>query len=462
MRSSSPRSRTPRSSQAGSAAASSHTGSLAGSDAVNNVIFDKLNIYRAHDLDDMFDALSVFSSCGPMKKDGIAIITNAGGLGVMSADAAFEAPNVYAVKFSDKTIEEIKTRVPTVAGLTNPIDVRGDAKPEYFREVIDIVTKDPEVGGLVIMGSPLDTADLESVAKIIVEMKDEIPVPTVVCFAGGVKCDRANAIFKEGKMPTYPTPDRAVHALSVLRGYTKNLDKAATPMEVPDVKGYETAQKVLGKAKAEGRDSLTESEGKEIFAAYGVPTPGEALVNSAEDAAAACDKIGYPVVMKIVSPDIKHKTDVGGVVVGVKDAEEAKAAYTKIMDSCTKNVPGANIVGVSIQQMVSGQEVILSMIRDPQFGPVISFGLGGIYVTRHLLRSRRNLRRDSRRDLPGPRPHDGGAAGQDDQVHQGLQADVRRQGTARGRRRRHEGLHPQDRHHRPGEPRDPRAGDQKE
>ena len=366
--------------QAGSAAASSHTGSLAGSDAVNNVIFDKLNIYRAHDLDDMFDALSVFSSCGPMKKDGIAIITNAGGLGVMSADAAFEAPNVYAVKFSDKTIEEIKTRVPTVAGLTNPIDVRGDAKPEYFREVIDIVTKDPEVGGLVIMGSPLDTADLESVAKIIVEMKDEIPVPTVVCFAGGVKCDRANAIFKEGKMPTYPTPDRAVHALSVLRGYTKNLDKAATPMEVPDVKGYETAQKVLSKAKAEGRDSLTESEGKEIFAAYGVPTPGEALVNSADDAAAACDKIGYPVVMKIVSPDIKHKTDVGGVVVGVKDAEEAKAAYTKIMDSCTKNVPGANIVGVSIQQMVSGQEVILSMIRDPQFGPVISFGLGGIYV----------------------------------------------------------------------------------
>ena len=330
--------------QAGSAAASSHTGSLAGSDAVNNVIFDKLNIYRAHDLDDMFDALS------------------------------------YAVKFSDKTIEEIKVRVPTVAGLTNPIDVRGDAKPEYFKEVIDIVTKDPEVGGLVIMGSPLDTADLESVAKIIVEMKDEIPVPTVVCFAGGVKCDKANAIFKAGKMPTYPTPDRAVHALSVLRGYTKNLDKTATPMEAPDVKGYEAAQKVLNKAKAEGRDSLTESEGKEIFAAYGVPTPGEALVNSADEAAAACDKIGYPVVMKIVSPDIKHKTDVGGVVVGVKDAAEAKAAYTRIMDSCTKNVPGANIVGVSIQQMVSGQEVILSMIRDPQFGPVISFGLGGIYV----------------------------------------------------------------------------------
>ena len=366
--------------QAGSAAASSHTGSLAGSDAVNSVIFDKLNIYRALDLDEMFDALSVFSSCGPMKKDGIAIITNAGGLGVMSADATYDAPNVYAVKFSDETLAEIKEGVPTVAGLTNPIDVRGDAKPEYFRNAINIVTKDPNVGGLVVMGSPLDTADLESVAKIIVDMKDEIPVPFVVCFAGGYKCDRANSILKDGNVPCFPTPDRAVRALSILRRYTIRSEAQEDPLNVPAVTGRDKAKAIIEKAKAEGRDSLTESEGKEIFAAYGVPTPGEATVNSADEAAAACDKIGYPVVMKIVSPDIKHKTDVGGVVVGVKNADEAKAAYTRIMDLCTKAVPNANIVGVSIQQMVSGQEVILSMIRDEQFGPVVSFGLGGIYV----------------------------------------------------------------------------------
>lgn len=366
--------------QAGSAAASSHTGSLAGSDAVNNVIFDKLNIFRALNLDEMFDALSVFSTCSPMKKDGIAIITNAGGLGVMSADATYDAPNVYAVKFSDETISEIKRRVPTVAGLTNPIDVRGDAKPEYFREVIDIVTKDPNVGGLVIMGSPLDTADLESVAKIIVEMRDEIPVPTTCCFAGGYKCERANEILREGRVPCFPTPDRAVRALSILRRYTINSEAKEDPLKVPEVSGRDAAKKIIDQAKAEGRDSLSESEGKAIFAAYGVPTPGEAIVNSADEAAASCDKIGYPVVMKIVSPDIKHKTDVGGVVVGVKNAAEAKDAYNKIMDSCTKAVPNAQIVGVSIQQMVSGQEVILSMIRDEQFGPVISFGLGGIYV----------------------------------------------------------------------------------
>lgn len=366
--------------QAGSAAASSHTGSLAGSDAVNNVIFNKLNIFRALDLDEMFDALGVFSTCSPMKKDGIAIITNAGGLGVMSADAAFDAPHINAVKFSDETIAEIKRRVPTVAGLTNPIDVRGDAKPEYFREVIDIVTKDPNVGGLVIMGSPLDTADLEAVAKIIVEMRDEIPVPTTVCFAGGSKCDRANAILKEGRVPTYPTPDRAVRALSILRRYTIRKDEKQDPLKVPAISGRAVSEKIIAKVRSEGRGSLTEAEGKEIFAAYGIPTPGEALVRCADDAASACDKIGYPVVMKIVSPDIQHKTDVGGVVVGVKDSAEAVAAYNRIMESCTKAAPNARIDGVSIQQMVSGQEVILSMIRDPQFGPVISFGLGGIYV----------------------------------------------------------------------------------
>ncbi|MBR6870316.1 MAG: acetate--CoA ligase family protein, partial [Candidatus Methanomethylophilaceae archaeon] len=366
--------------QAGSAAASSHTGSLAGSDAVNNVIFNKLNIHRAFDLDEMFDALKVFSSYSSMDKDGIGIITNAGGLGVMSADATFEAPFIHAVKFSDETIKEIRERVPSVAGVTNPIDVRGDAKPEYFREVIRILYKDPQVGGLVIMGSPLDTADLESVAKILVEMKDEIPVPAVACFAGGYKCGRASDILRAGGFPCFDTPDRAVKALSYLRKYTVRSAMKHDPLQVPAISGRKQAEIIINKARAEGRNSLSESEGKQIFAAYGIPTPGEGTVRSVEEAASQCDQIGYPVVMKVLSPDIKHKTDVGGVVVGVKNTEEAKAAYTKIMESCTKNVPGARIDGVSVQQMVSGQEVILSMIRDAQFGPVISFGLGGIYV----------------------------------------------------------------------------------
>ncbi|MBO4797524.1 MAG: acetate--CoA ligase family protein, partial [Candidatus Methanomethylophilaceae archaeon] len=345
-----------------------------------NVIFNKLNIHGALDLDEMFDALKVFSSYSSMDKDGIGIITNAGGLGVMSADATFEAPFIHAVKFSDETIKEIKTRVPSVAGLTNPIDVRGDAKPEYFREVIRILCKDPQVGGLVIMGSPLDTADLESVARILVEMKHEIPIPAVACFAGGYKCGKASDILRDGEFPCFDTPDRAVKALSILRKYTVRSEMKHDPLQIPAISGRSISEKIIKKAREEGRNSLSEAEGKEIFSAYGIPTPGEGTVRSAEDAAVRCDQIGYPVVMKILSPDIKHKTDVGGVVIGVKNSQEARDAYNKIMDSCTSKVPGARIDGVSIQQMVSGQEVILSMIRDSQFGPVISFGLGGIYV----------------------------------------------------------------------------------
>lgn len=186
------------------------------------------------------------------------------------------------------------------------------------------------------MGSPLDTADLESVAKIIVEMRDDIPVPTTCCFAGGYKCEKANAILRSGKIPTYPTPDRAVRALSILRSYTLRLDEAHDPLVLPSVSGRQASRKVIERAISEGRTSLTEYEGKEIFCAYGIPIPGEACVKSANEASKECDRIGYPVVMKIISPDIKHKTDAGGVVIGVNSSKEAQSAYTKIVSSCAK------------------------------------------------------------------------------------------------------------------------------
>ena len=364
---------------AGGAAASSHTGSIAGSDAVNDVIFKKLNITRAKDLDELYDAFGMFHAFDHMDKDHIGIITNAGGLGVMSADAAYNAKYISAAKLAPETIQRIKTEVPTVAGVTNPIDVRGDAKAEYFEQTIKIVQEDPLVGGLVVMGSPLDTADLESVAENLVRIKDQIKVPVAVCWAGGTKCAKAAEITRAGGLPTYPTPDRAVHALDLLRKYTVRGQIPFTPMIMPKKSGRDVSKAIIDKAKAENR-ALTESEGKEIFKAYELPIPGEATVTSEQEAADACNKIGYPVVMKIISPDIQHKTDVGGVVVGVKDEAAARAAFNKIMSSCKAAKPDAKLVGVSVQQMVSGKEVILSMIRDPQYGPVISFGLGGIFV----------------------------------------------------------------------------------
>ena len=365
---------------AGSKAASSHTGSIAGSDAVNNVVFKKLNIHRAFDLDEFFDALMVFSTCKPMEKDQIGIITNAGGLGVMSADAAYTAQYCHAAQLAPETIAGIKAGLPKVAGITNPIDIRGDAAPRDFHIAIDEVVKDPQVGGLVIMGSPLDTADLAAVSRVLVEIKDSIPVASVVCLAGGKKCNEGIEILKAGKFPCYPTPDRAVRALDILRKYSVNLQKPHTELNLPKGSGREQVKALIDKAYAEGRHTLTEAEGKKMFAAYGIPVPGAAVVTSAADAAKEASKIGFPVVMKIVSPDIAHKTDVGGVVVGVKNAEAAEAAFNQIMTSVKEKAPKAQIVGIAIEQMLNGPEVILSMMRDAQFGPVVSFGLGGIYV----------------------------------------------------------------------------------
>jgi acetate---CoA ligase (ADP-forming) len=365
---------------AGSKAASSHTGSLAGADEVYNVVFNKLNIYRPKDLDEMFDVLSVLSLCKPMDGKGVALITNAGGLGVMSADASFSDDYIGAAELSDATKQLIRERVPTIANATNPIDVRGDAKAEYFQETIRIVSKDPNVAAIAVMSSPLDTADLEAVARGIVAVKDEIDIPMVTCFAGGSKCAKATQIVREGGLACFPTPDRELRALSALRRYYLNEAARKTKMHFPHIDGKKITQDIISNAKKEGRNALTESEGKRIFAAYGVPTPGEATVSTADDAVEQCNKIGYPVVMKIISPDIQHKTDVGGVVVGVKNQDDARDAFYKIMSSCKSAKPEARLDGVSIQQMVSGQEVILSMVRDENFGPVISFGLGGIFV----------------------------------------------------------------------------------
>lgn len=365
---------------AGSKAASSHTGSIAGSDAVNNVVLKKLNIHRAFDLDEFFDALLVFSTCSPMKKSDIGIITNAGGLGVMSADAAYNAKYCHAAQLAPETIAAIKAGLPKVAGITNPIDIRGDAAPTDFEIAIRKVIKDPSVGGLVVMGSPLDTADLTSVAKLLVRIMDEIPCATTVCFAGGKKCEEAIQILREGKFPAYPTPDRAVRALDILRTYCVGREKAHTALRLPKVSGRPVVKDLIDKAYAEGRNTLTEAEGKKMFAAYGIPIPGAAVVHSAEEASKEADKIGYPVVMKIVSHDIQHKTDVGGVVVGVKNSKAAAEAYESILKNVAEKAPKAAVIGVSVEQMLNGPEVILSMMRDKQFGPVVSFGLGGIYV----------------------------------------------------------------------------------
>lgn len=365
---------------AGSKAASSHTGALAGADSVYDALFRKLNMIRVFDLDTFFDALSVFSLCEFMECDGIVIISNAGGLGVMAADACASNQYVTVSELSKDTVTRIISDVPTIASASNPIDVRGDAKYDSFEKVIGIVAEDQSVGGILILSSPLDTADLSAVANAVVRAKNSVNKPMVVSFAGGVECEKASSILRRGGIPTFSEPERAINALGCLRSYRVRSQKEGTPLKLPAQSGRKTVLDLIEVVKKENRVSLSEEEGKRILSAYGVPVPGEKMVTNQSDAVRVADAMGYPVVMKIMSPDIQHKTDIGGVVVGIDGDKAVRNAYESLLSRCRTAVPGARIDGVTVQKMATGQEVILSMIRDEQFGPVISFGLGGIYV----------------------------------------------------------------------------------
>jgi acetyltransferase len=271
-------------------------------------------------------------------------------------------------------------KIPSAASVRNPIDLRGDARNEDIVEAIRIISKDDAVGAVVVLASPLDMIDLNSIADGLCSVNRETDIPIAVCFAGGAVAEEAAAKLRRSCIPSFPTPDRAVRALSALRGYRVRSVAGRTELDLPKVSGREHSLKVISEARNEGRVSLSEEEGKAILASYGIPVPPEFTASSRCDAVRAAERIGFPVVMKIISPDIHHKTDVGGVIVGIKNAGEAEDAYETMIARCRTAVPGARIDGVSVQKMASGQEVILSMIRDEQFGPVISFGLGGIYV----------------------------------------------------------------------------------
>jgi len=363
----------------GSMAAASHTGALSGSDAVYDAVFDRLNIIRVKDLDAMFDALSVIASSRPMLKDGVVVVTNAGGLGVMAADACSDNYGVSLASLSSETEDRIRALVPSAASTHNPVDVRGDATNDMIVNALGAASEDEGAGGAVILSSPLDATDLVSIASSISDMKDDLRVPITVSFAGGRECEKAMAILRRNGVPSYPSPDRAVRALSFLR-MAQRQRREEEHMILPETSGRHRVLELLGTAKREHRSALSEEEGKSILSAYGVPVPAESLVSTPRDAVSAADRIGYPVVMKIMSPDIMHKTDIGGVILNIRTPEEVRDAYGSLVTRCRTAVPDARIDGVSVQRMVSGREVILSMIRDDQFGPVLSFGSGGIYV----------------------------------------------------------------------------------
>ena len=367
----------------GAAAAASHTGSLAGAAKIYTAAFKQAGVVQTTDLNNLLDRTQALSLQPPMKGDNILIITNGGGIGVLATDAAekFGIP----LKFAPEDVQvELKKHMPSFGSAKNPVDITGMAGADWYVDAVQFAIGHKWVDGLAVLYCETAQTDPVDIAKSIYEAAQNAGVnnkPIVACFVGGEKSDKAMQWLLEHGIPAYGAPDIAMNAMAALHEFAVLKENERDGFKKYSDVNEKAARDIIAAARADGRDSLTESEAKQVFAAYGMDVTLMELAKSADEAAALSNNIGYPVVMKIVSPDILHKSDAGGVKVDVKTEAEAREAYETIMKNAKAYKADADIHGVAIQEMApAGTEVILGSVNDPTFGPTVMFGLGGIFV----------------------------------------------------------------------------------
>jgi len=367
------------STQAGARAVSSHTGSLAGSEQAYDSAFRQCGVIRARSVEELFDLAIAFAYQDLPRGPNVAIITNAGGPGIMATDAV-EREDLRLAPIDPITVELLRTRLPPASNFYNPVDALGDADAERYGFAAATVLADPNVDAAIGLLSPQAMTQPKPMAEGLVNAASAAGKPVLACFMGGGAMQEAVAYLAEHRLPNYPYPERAVRALAGMVGYREWREEP--PDEIQRLPAdTATAEAIFREARAQGRVNLGEVEAREVLKAYGIAVPESRVAQSPEEAADLAEEIGFPVVMKIVSPDILHKSDIGGVRVGVQSRQEAMDTFDLMMLRVGRYAPKAELHGVAVQQMVrAGREVILGSTRDPQFGPLVMFGLGGVYV----------------------------------------------------------------------------------
>jgi len=366
-------------SAAGARAASSHTGSLAGSDAAYEAAFKQCGVVRARTITEFFDFARAFA-CGPVPRgSGVAIVTNAGGPGIVATDM-IEQSCLEMAGLSEETIRTLVEDLPPQANIHNPIDVLGDAKADRYRTAIEAVCRDPNVHSILVILTPQTSTEVEGTARVIAEAAEASDKAMVATFMGTASVRSGWKLLDKRGVPNYSHPDRAVRVLEAMAEYARW--QKSKPIEP---KAFEFDAKairaVIDEVRASGAGVLQENEARKIAGACGIPLPLSVLAADADAAVGAAEKVGYPVVLKISSEDILHKSDAGGVKVGLADADAVRAAFEAIMAAARNYKADAHIDGILVQQMApEGREVIIGVNRDAQFGPIVMFGLGGVYV----------------------------------------------------------------------------------
>jgi len=366
---------------AGARAVSSHTGTLAGSAKAYEAVFKQTGIIRANTIRDLFNYATAFSYQPLPKGKKVAIITNAGGPGIMATDAC-EKNNISLTSLSIETLDKLKGFLPEAANFYNPIDILGDAQADRYRKALEVVINDVNVNALIVLLTPQAMTQPLKTAKAVVEIfnKNDRGITVVTSFIGGSEVAKAVKFLTENNIPSFDIPEEAVDTLKVMMEQSDWKSRLSFPIENFDV-DREKVKRVFEHCRVEERLELGELEAREILKAYGIRVPEAELAPDINAAKEIAKRIGYPLVLKIVSPNILHKTDVGGVRIGIENEKELEESYDDILFHVKRYMPDVNIRGILVQEFIKDKkETIIGISEDPQFGPMIMFGLGGIYV----------------------------------------------------------------------------------
>jgi len=365
--------------KAGAKAASSHTGALAGSNTAYNAAFKQCGIIHASSMHELFTYATAFASQPLPKGPNVAIITNSGGPGIIAADVC-DRSDLQLPSVPRDTVEQLRSFLPKTASFYNPIDIIGDAGAERYEKTLKAIIADHLFHSVLILLTPTASVDIKETAKAIVSIARTTDKPIMTSFMGEKRVRPGRRIFQENGIPSFGYPEDAVAALNAMFGRRHWLDQPEKRYERIDV-ATSKVRRIFASVTRQRRADLIEIEAREILDAYGFELPRTILANTTKEAVKAASEIGYPVVMKIASPDVLHKSDLGGTRVGLRNERMVEDAFFDITSNVRQRLPNARILGIVVQEMIQGgKEVILGITNDIQFGPMIMFGLGGIYV----------------------------------------------------------------------------------
>lgn len=360
----------------GANAAASHTGSLAAEDSVCDVVFREAGIIRVESIDQLFNSAIMYAYQPMPQGDRLAIVTNAGGPGVMATDAAVRV-GLSVPLLSQSTVEKMQSSLPATANLKNPVDIIGDARADRYMTALESVLEDPQIDQVLVILTPQSMTDIESIAAGIVQIRQRAEKPIACAFMGATDVASGIRVLQAAHIPHYILPEWACRAMADVQKI--RLWRQQPPDEpLPLAVDYARAKAILDQVPA---GYLTEDLALELLGAYGLPVPACRVCHTAEEAVAFGQEYGYPLVLRVLSPQIVHKSEVKGVALNLPDETAVRTQYCRMREAISDFAPEAEVRGILVRRMIpEGYEVILGAKRDPAFGPVVMFGLGGIYV----------------------------------------------------------------------------------